>query len=176
MLAKSGGTLVFLMGVASQKQIAEGLIATGLDKTMPAAIIQNGTRPNQRKLIATLETIYDRAITEKIKSPAVIVVGKVCELSESYDWFSKRPLFGTNIIVTRPEDTVGTLSKKLRNLGADVFDFPCIKIEAIDKKHRLEEVICNLRGFSWLAFTSKNGVTIFFDYLKQHRLDVRIRK
>lgn len=174
MLSKSGGTLVFLMGVAALQQIADGLVAAGMEKTMPAAIVQNGTRPNQRKLIATLETIYERAMMEQIKSPAIIIVGKVCELSEEYDWFSKRPLFGTNIIVTRPVDAEGTLTKKLKLLGAEVFDFPCIRIDTIEQKDNLKETIHKISQFEWLAFTSKNGVNIFFDQLKLQRLDARI--
>ncbi len=173
MLKRSGGTLVFLMGVAALRQITEGLLAAGMEDTMPAAVIENGTRSNQRKLIATLGTIYEKATKEKMKSPAVIVVGKVCELSEGYDWFSKRPLFGTRIIVTRPEGQEGTLSKKLKELGARVFDFPCIRIEKTQPNAGLSEVIKHISQFDWLAFTSKNGVVIFFEALKAQGLDAR---
>ncbi len=173
-LAKTEGTLVFLMGVAALKQITEGLLAAGMEGTIPAAIIQNGTRANQRKLVATLETLYDKAMSEKMKSPAIIIVGKVCELSESYDWFSRRPLFGKEVIVTRPQDSVGTLSQKLKRLGATVYDFPCIKIKKIEDNERLQEAVLQLGEFKWIAFTSKNGVEIFFDYLKEKRLDARI--
>ncbi len=168
------GTLVFLMGVAALKQIAEGLMKAGMEPHMPAAVIQNGTRSNQRKLIADLKSIYEKAVEEKIKSPAVIVVGKVCTLSDRYDWFMNKPLFGATVIVTRPAASEGSLLRKLRGLGAEVYDYPCIKIEEIEAKNRLEEAVSRLKSFSWFVFTSKNGVTIFFEYLKKQKLDCRI--
>lgn len=82
------------MGVASLKEIMEGLIKADMDKKTPAAIIENGTCPNQRMVTGTVENLYERAIMEKIKSPSVIVVGKVCQLADKYNWFMKRPLLG----------------------------------------------------------------------------------
>lgn len=173
-LVKVDGTLVFLMGVSSIEKISNGLIAAGMNKNTPVAIIENGTRANQRKLISTLENVFSQSISEKIKSPAIIVVGKVCSLSESFDWFSKRALFGETVIVTRPFESEGTLSAKLRDLGANVFDLPCIKIEPMEQNSMLENAISEINRYSWLGFTSKNGVKIFFDTLKALKKDFRI--
>lgn len=172
-LVKTEGTLVFLMGVASLKAITSGLILAGMDKKTPAGLIQNGTRPNQRKLITTLENLYEESIAKQMRSPCIIIVGKVCSLSDSYDWFSKKPLFGKKVVVTRPKASQGTLSIKLKELGADVFDYPCIEIKEI-KDNSLEEIISTIKDYTWLVFTSKNGVDIFFDYLNQKEKDVRV--
>ena len=66
-----------------------------------------------------------------IHSPAIIIVGGVCALAEELCWFQRLPLYGKRILVTRPGDRAGTLSEKLRDLGADVVEFPCIRTEAV---------------------------------------------
>ena len=93
-LAELKGTLVFLMGISALSYIMDGLMEAGFKKNTPAAIVENGTRLNQRKLIATVETLEQQAREQQIKSPAIIVVGEVCKLSNSFDWFMNKPLFG----------------------------------------------------------------------------------
>lgn len=173
-LVRTKGTLVFLMSVASLEDIINGLIDAGANKDTSVAIIENGTTPNQRKIVSNLDNICVDAKDYKIKSPAIIVVGDVSSLANDYDWFSNRPLFGRTIIVTRPVESKGTLSKKLRILGAEVFEFPCIKIEELLDKEKLNEAIRKINEYSWLVFTSKNGVRIFFATLSSHNLDSRI--
>jgi len=173
-LVQSGGTLVFLMGISSLRQILDGLLAEGMDKHMPAAIIENGTRAGQRKILGTIENLYEKAVEKSVKSPAVIVVGKVCGLSDRFDWFSKRELMGVKIIVTRPKDSVGTLTAKLKELGADVIEYPCIEIKEIENNSRLERVVSNIKEYSWIVFTSKNGVNILFEYLNRQNKNIRI--
>lgn len=121
------GTLVFLMGVSNMKLIMDGLMEHGMSKDMPSAVIEQGTRPRQRKVIATVGTIVDECKKQNIKSPAIIVVGEVCILSNQFDWFSKLPLKGKEIVVTRPKERQGVLSDKLKALGAHVIECPCIE-------------------------------------------------
>lgn len=87
-LARLSGTLVFLMSLATAGEIAAGLMEAGMDRETPAAVIEKGTRPEQRKLITTLERLEEDLQREKIGSPALILVGKVCALSDQFDWFS----------------------------------------------------------------------------------------
>ena len=173
-LSQMGGTLIFLMGVANLKEIMEGLIEANMDRKTPVAIIENGTYPNQRTVVGTIENIHEKATKCNIKPPAVIIVGKVCALAGKYDWFTKRPLFGKSIVVTRPKISGNTLSTKLRNLGAKVYEYPCIEIEEISDNELLKKEIDHLSHYSWLVFTSKNGVNIFFDFLMKEEKDCRI--
>ena len=99
-----------------------------MDKKMPATIIKKGTTASQRQFISTLDALEGIGKRESINAPSCIVVGPVCALSEAFNWFSQKPLFGTKIIITRPEKGEGKLGGKLRDLGADVFEYPCIKI------------------------------------------------
>ena len=56
-LRRTGGTLVFLMGVSSLPKICQGLLDAGMEPSMPAAVVERGTLPNQRKVVSTLEKL-----------------------------------------------------------------------------------------------------------------------
>ena len=77
-LAGPGRTLVIYMGVATAEAIAEKLIADGLSPAIPIAVIENATRSQMRVLRASLAGLADLIATERVKSPALIVIGEVC--------------------------------------------------------------------------------------------------
>jgi uroporphyrin-III C-methyltransferase/precorrin-2 dehydrogenase/sirohydrochlorin ferrochelatase len=81
-LAATDGTLVLLMGATRVERIAKELIRAGRDPATPVAVIENGTLPNQRTTIGTLDTIGDRASVIGMKAPAVVVVGEVATMHE----------------------------------------------------------------------------------------------
>lgn len=83
-------TLVIYMGLQSLKETSAELIAAGLSPDTPAAAIENGTTPRQRRVIATLETLYDRAHAAELHPPTLIVIGKVVSLSDELDWFDAK--------------------------------------------------------------------------------------
>ncbi len=173
-LVRVGGTLVFLMGVTSLPEICAGLLKAGMDPDCPAAIIQQGTTPEQRKVLATVSTLTDRAKAEHIGSPAISIFGAVCTLSEQLDWFDALPLKGTSVVVTRPKARAGTLCRRLRDLGATVLEYPCIETVPLFPCPPLESALTHLADYSWLAFTSAAGVEAFFQYLDQTGRDVRV--
>lgn len=172
-LCRAGGTLVFLMGVTALPQICQGLLDAGMSPGMPAAVVERGTLPQQRKVVSTLEQLPQEAKQAQIKSPAVIVVGKVCELSQRFDWFDRLPLKGRQIIVTRPADRSGTLCGRLRQLGASVTGYPCIRTVARDDCPELDRAIEHLDSYRWLVFTSPAGPPVFFDRLHSAGRDAR---
>ncbi len=82
-LAGKGRTLVIYMGVATSEAISEKLMADGLAPETPLAVIENASRPNMRVLrgpVAGLSALVER---EKVKSPALIVIGQVTALPEN---------------------------------------------------------------------------------------------
>ncbi|MFA5286613.1 MAG: uroporphyrinogen-III C-methyltransferase, partial [Smithellaceae bacterium] len=81
------GTLVFLMGVKNIGQITEALMARGKSPATPAALIRRGTTPHQETIAGTLATIVDLAKASHFKPPAILVVGKVVDLSDTLRWF-----------------------------------------------------------------------------------------
>ena len=86
-LAKVGGTLVILMGVETLAHITQQLLEGGLPADTPAAVIQQGTVPQQRIIIDTLVNIAECARRANITSPAITVIGAVVALSDSLNWF-----------------------------------------------------------------------------------------
>ncbi|HTM96092.1 MAG TPA: uroporphyrinogen-III C-methyltransferase [Croceibacterium sp.] len=76
-LAGKGRTLVIYMGVKTAPQIAEKLMGDGLAPELPVAVIENAARPEMRVLRASLAGLPDMVERERVKSPAVIVIGEV---------------------------------------------------------------------------------------------------
>lgn len=87
MLARTNGTLVILMGVKHLPAITKQLIAGGLDPTIPAAVIQNGTLHNQRVVTGTVATIVAQVMEAKLSAPAITVIGKVVSLRDVMAWY-----------------------------------------------------------------------------------------
>ncbi|MDC5707354.1 uroporphyrinogen-III C-methyltransferase [Vibrio europaeus] len=85
-LAQSNNTLVFYMGLKQSGYITEKLLETGLDSTMSCAIIENGTRREQRVFTGALEELPNMA--KEAVSPALIVVGSVTSLHDKLKWFN----------------------------------------------------------------------------------------
>src|SRR6187402_968959 len=76
-LAGKGRTLVIYMGVKTAPQIAEKLMADGLAPDVPLAIIENAARPEMRVLHGPLAALPDLVERERVKSPALIIIGDV---------------------------------------------------------------------------------------------------
>lgn len=84
-LAQSNNTLVFYMGLKQSGYIAQQLLGNGIDDQMPCAIIENGTRREQRVLTGNLSELPE--IAKQAASPALIVVGSVTSLHDKLKWF-----------------------------------------------------------------------------------------
>lgn len=172
-LANNKGTLVFLMGVANLKKISENLIKEGKSKDTPVALISWATRYNQRVVTSTLENVYETALRENVKPPTLIAVGDVVGLREKLNFFENKPLFGKSIMVTRSRTQSSSLVEKIADLGGNPIEIPTIKIEKVENNTELENEIKNIKEYSYLVLTSKNGVDIFFDKLDEMGLDSR---
>ncbi|HEV7388757.1 MAG TPA: uroporphyrinogen-III C-methyltransferase [Gemmatimonadaceae bacterium] len=171
-LAKSGGTIVLYMGVKTLPAITRALIEGGMAPDIPAAAIQWGTHPRQRTVVATLETIADKAVEQNISSPSIIVIGWSVVLREELNWFEQRPLFAKRIVVTRATQQAQALSEKLRELGADVIEMPATQVARLDLAP-LREAIRDLSSYQWLILTSQNAVSIFWEQLLGAARDAR---
>jgi uroporphyrin-III C-methyltransferase len=90
-IANAVDTMVILMGVESLVGIVGKLLAGGINPNKPIAMVESGTLPQQRTLIATLGTIIKEAEAKQIKPPSVILIGEVATLGRKLAWF-KKPL------------------------------------------------------------------------------------
>ncbi len=172
-LVASKGTILFYMGVSTLNQLINGLIEAGIDKNTPCAAVENGTRYNMRTLISNIENMVSDAEKFQLRSPAVIAVGKVCSLGEKFAWYTKSKVFAKKIIITRPVVSNNILSDRLKNLGAEVIDYPCIKINETENNGDLLNLIENLDKYRILVFASKNSAAYFFKTLINHNKDSR---
>ncbi len=168
-----GGTLVFLMSLSNIEYIADGLISNGMRKETLCAVIENGTRPKQRKIIASVSEISDLCKKENVKSPAVIVVGDVCSLSDDFDWFDNLPLKGKSVVVTRPEDRSGEISEMFRNLGAEVIEYPCVRTISLIDEALFDDISKKIKTYDVIVFTSPAGVKFVFEELFKRKMDGR---
>ena len=78
-LARTPGTLVFFMALGSLPELARRLLAAGRAVDTPAAVIANGTLPEQEVVVAPLAELAEAA--SGFRAPALVVVGEVVALS-----------------------------------------------------------------------------------------------
>lgn len=172
-LVRTKGTLVFLMGVTAMPDICSNLIKNGMDADMPAAILQKGTTARQKRIVATVSTLKEEVERQGIETPAIIVVGRVCELADKFAWYEELPLAGYKVLVTRPRDLISSMAEKLRLNGAEVLELPAIRTASLEDQSLLHQAFHKMETYDWIAFTSPTGVKIFFEEMKKFHLDMR---
>ena len=86
-LAQPNQTVVFYMGLLGVEVICRELVSHGLAAETPAALVQQGTTPQQRVLTGTLDTLPGIVRRGEVKAPTLIIVGEVVRLREKLKWF-----------------------------------------------------------------------------------------
>ncbi|MFC3193317.1 siroheme synthase CysG [Marinicella sediminis] len=86
--AKNQQTLAVYMGLIKAEHLVTQLILHGKNPSVPVAIIENGTRHNQRTVTGQLHQLAAMIDEHKINSPALIIIGEVAGYAEQLDWFS----------------------------------------------------------------------------------------
>ncbi len=87
MLLQPRQTVAVYMGLAHLAGLSRAFIEKGAAPSLPVALIENGTRPNQRVLSGTLDTIAEKAIKAGVKGPAILIIGSIVRLREKLDWY-----------------------------------------------------------------------------------------
>lgn len=172
-LVKTGGTLIFMMGVTALADICHGLLGAGMDPQIPAAILQKGTTAGQKRIVATVGTLPEEVKRRGIQTPAIIVVGKVCQLAERFAWYEELPLAGWKVLVTRPKELISSMAEKLRCKGAEVLELPAIETRPLQDQTQLGEAMKRLDVYDWVVFTSPTGVRVFFEEMRRAGCDIR---
>lgn len=160
-LAKSG-SIVLYMAVENLERISAELIKAGKNSDTPVAIIQNASSLTQKVLAGNLKNIATKAKEQKIRPPAIIIIGDVVKLEKEFNWFkkSKRILF------------TGISTKRYFEKGI-FFHLPLIKIEPLKDYREFDGSLKNIEGYDWLIFLSRYGVQYFFQRLNKIGCDVR---
>ncbi|MGE4450098.1 siroheme synthase CysG [Castellaniella sp.] len=84
-----GRTRVYYMGVERLPALSARLLAEGHAADLPCALVENGSRPGQRALHATLGSLAEQARRHAIHSPALVIVGEVAALGMDLAWFGE---------------------------------------------------------------------------------------
>jgi uroporphyrinogen III methyltransferase / synthase len=166
-LAAFPGTLVFYMGVRQLPRIAAELIAAGRSENEPVAIVERGTLPDQRTVGGTLVAIAEIAEREKVRAPAITIVGAVAGMCEQLDWLQAGPLAGLTVAVTRARAQASELAQHLQELGASVVQAPAIRTQSLPGPP------LDPSPYDLICLTSPNGVDCLFERLTAGGRDAR---
>lgn len=172
-LADPNHTLVFLMAVGNLAAIARRLIEHGRKPDTPVAVIENGTRPEQRTATGTLATIADIVAEANLGAPAVLIVGEVVRLRDDLRWFDNTPLFGKRVLITRPAHQAHQFAAALLARGIEPILASTISIGPPDDIAAAHYAIDSLATYKWVVFTSQSGVDAFFERLASLDADTR---
>ncbi|MEA9785732.1 uroporphyrinogen-III C-methyltransferase [Xanthomonas campestris pv. raphani] len=93
-LGQERQTLAFYMGVAGLDSIQQRLLQAGRAADTPFALVENGSRPEQRVVTGPLSQLAATARLHAVHSPALLILGDVAALSQSLHWFGAAPLTG----------------------------------------------------------------------------------
>jgi len=102
-LADPDTTLVLYMSLGHLPEITQKLMAAGLPGSTPAAIIENGTQPQQRRCIATLADITERVRELDFQPPSLVIIGRVVALAEELGCIESQ---ASDLLITKAMDNI----------------------------------------------------------------------
>ena len=187
-LARTGGTLIVLMGWASLKSILKTLQREGLAPDTPVALVQWGTWKKQQTVTGSLTDVVGRAQAAGLTPPVIAVIGPVVDLRKELRWFDRQPLFGKRTLITRSRTQASRLRTLLEEQGAEPLELPSIAIAPPEDYAELDEALARYidparyseRGGQnggqngyWLIFASVNAVEAVFARLEAAGKDGR---
>jgi uroporphyrinogen III methyltransferase/synthase len=146
-LARVGGTLVVLMGIARLEKNVSALLEGGISPLTPAAIVEKGGYAEQRLVVGALGEIAARARRVGIEPPAILVVGEVVRLSGI--------LAPRRIALLRADAQMEESARLAREFGFEPICAPAI---AFQKRALPADLSQRIRDCDCLVFTSANGV------------------
>ena len=136
----------------------------GKDKNTPAAIIQWASRKQQKTVVGTLETIFEKACVAKLQPPSLIVIGEVVTRRRELNFFEERPLSSVSIAV--PYTKRKRMATRLTDLGAEIIELPPSSIEFFD-------TTIDFSKPQQVVFTDPLSVEMFIRAMKTQEIDWR---
>lgn len=157
------GTVIFLMSVGNIENIVRSLLEAGYASDTKIAAVEHGTWYDQRVIKGTLDDFLDVIKENPLRTPAIFIVGKVVELQEKLDWYSKKP----KILL------LGNHPERYSHLGTIVHRqiIRCIESE---NDEQAEAYYQDPKEHDWIVFTSGNGIQFFFKKLYASGADARL--
>ena len=87
-LAQERQTLAVYMGVSSISVFQDQLLQHGRDASTPFAIVENGSRKNQRVITGRLGNMAEISARARVQSPSLLLLGEVTQLAQELSWFA----------------------------------------------------------------------------------------
>ncbi|WP_462305161.1 uroporphyrinogen-III C-methyltransferase [Acidaminococcus massiliensis] len=164
-LARLQGTLVFLMGLERLETICRRLVEEGKNPDTPAAVLCGGYGPLEIRIDGTLNDLPERARQQGAFAPAVILVGPAAGLG-----LHPAPA-GKNgkILVTGTPSFCREATGELERAGMEAAAMPLLEVEPL-----FQNIPEDFARYPWLVFTSRNGVRLFFQWLRDMKKDLRL--
>jgi len=104
MLLRPAQTVAVYMGLSNLGLLTGQAIARGADPDTPAAVIEKGTRPDQRVITGRLADLAAKAEAADVTGPAMIIIGSVVTLRERLRWHEEgEPVAGIHRMSLHPE-------------------------------------------------------------------------
>jgi len=160
-LAKCG-TIVLYMAVENLANIVKWLKQAGKTFDTPVAIVENASLLTQKVLVGSLKDIAAKARKNKVKPPAIIIIGEVVKLERKFNWLKKteRTLF------------TGISPERFFEKGI-IIHLPLIKIMPLEDYSEFNRAVKDIGSHNWIVFSSRYGVKYFFERLNKIGLDAR---
>ena len=183
-LARTGGTLVVLMGWAALQSILETLQREGMSPDTPVALVQRGTWKKQKTVDGSLSDVAGRAREAGLTPPVVAIIGPVAGLRKDIRWFDRQPLLGKKILITRSRTQASRLRTLLGDQGAEPLELPSIEISPLEDYSELDAALARygllpsestfgtISKF-WVIFASANAVDAVFGRMDAYGRDSR---
>jgi uroporphyrin-III C-methyltransferase len=79
--------LIIYMGASRIERICNELIKNGMNPAMPAAVIENGTLPQQRTITGRIDEISEEFTKQNFHPPVIIMISPTVSLRDDISWF-----------------------------------------------------------------------------------------
>ena len=166
-LAKNPGTLVFLMGIKNLREICGKLVEYGKPDDTPVSVLSKAYSKEEQRLDGKLFDIAD-VCEGKALTPGIIVVGPVAGMDLRFKEDSSTDVKKKTITATGTERFVGIQCQALADL-----DVSLVPVTTMEVEFTYDKMPKSFEDFSWIVFTSRNGIEAFFSFFKERQLDLR---
>lgn len=178
-LVELGGTIVFLMGYHHIEEIITNFINAGISLDMPCAIISKGCTKQQNVIKGNIKNILEKVKKEDIKAPVIIIVGECVNLNlktwdfyenfeQNVDKICENDWGNIKIGVTGTENFAQKLIAKIKEKNGEILDLSFLEVA------QTNENLPDFKNYTWIIFTSQNGIEQFFMKLKNENKDIRL--
>jgi uroporphyrin-III C-methyltransferase/precorrin-2 dehydrogenase/sirohydrochlorin ferrochelatase len=86
-------TVAIYMGLGNLQELTRQFVLHGADPALPAAIVENATRPNQIVVTGSIGNLVSKAEAANLRGPTLIIVGDVVALREKLNWCEPKEAF-----------------------------------------------------------------------------------